>query len=105
MAWEEFPQLCLNFQKAEKYNIGKCWEDLAFCEEWWVGQYHVPLSALWSTTASQWPVHQQECPPVNVLHVTQTAARLMYYMTGTDRRPSNHGGSSLMLLLPEAAGE
>ena len=27
----------------------------------------------------------------------------MYYMTGTDRRPSNHGGSSLMLLLPVAA--
>ena len=42
-------------------------------------------------------------PPVNALHVTQTAARLMYYMTGTDRRPSNHGGSSLMLLLPVAA--
>ena len=28
----------------------------------------------------------------------------MYYMTGTDRRPSNHGGSSLMLLPVAAAG-
>ena len=51
-----------------KYNIGKCGEDLAFCEEWWVGQYHVPLSALWSTTASHWR------------SISRSAPRLMHYM-------------------------
>ena len=63
--------------------------NVAFCESW-VGQYHhVPLSALWST-ASQWPAHQQECGQL-MYYMLHTAARLMYYMTGTDRRPSNHG--------------
>ena len=37
-------------------------------------------------------------------YMLHTAARLMYYMTGTDRRCSNHGGSSLMLLPVAAAG-